>query len=280
MIVIPLIKLPFQVAGLALKALPDPKWIICAASIAVIAVQPINKQVESAYHFGFEKSITTPSVGVGKLRTPEINVKIYHIPAAQQVVEASQKVVAEVVTTVAQSAGLDVDFTIGNPDEVETAIIHGAINLGITDVGQISYILATARHESASYSTIHEIGAGGYCGDSKKYDGWAGVGLVQLTWKGNYEEAKTKLGFDHLTTEDFCRHIATRPDVVITILIQGMMEGWFTGVGLPRYVNESKRDYVNARRVVNGVDRKYHIAAIAKNYESMVEQVLRDYDVK
>jgi hypothetical protein len=273
MIVIPLIKLPFQLTGLVLKALPGPKWIIGAASVAVIGFQPINQQVESAWHYGFEKTISTPSVGVGKLRTPEVTVRVFHIPSAKQVVE-------QTVEAVAQAAGLDVNFRIGQRDEVIQAIIHGAINMGVTDVGQISYILATAQHESDSFRTLHEYGKGGYCGKSNSYDGWAGVGLVQLTWRGNFEKQKKKLGFDHLTTEEFCNTIATRPDVAVTVLVGGMIDGDFTGVGLPRYVNGSKRDYLNARRTVNGTDRAAHIASIAKNYESLVEKVLIDYGVK
>ena len=272
--------IPFHLAAQVLKLLPKPAPLITGACAAVVFVQPINQQVESAWHYGFEKSVSTPSVGIGRLRAPEVTVKIFHIPAGKQVVESTKQIVESVVNTTIESIGLDVNFTLGNPDEVETAIIHGALNFGITDVGQISYILATAKLESDRFKTLHEYGTGGYCGEAHKYDGWGGVGLVQLTWKGNFERQKRKLGFDHLSTEEFCKTVAIKPDVAITILIGGMMDGDFTGVGLPRYVNENKRDYVNARRVVNGVDRAHHIAAIARNYESMVERVLKDYGIQ
>jgi hypothetical protein len=249
------------------------KVIVGAASLSVIAIQPINKQVESAWYFGFEKTVSSPSIGIGSLRSPEVTVRLFHYPSGQQIVES-------VVNTAAEAAGLDVNFRIGQRDEVITAIIHGSINLGIKDVGQISYILATAQHESASFSTLKEIGRGEGCGNGNAYDGWTGIGLVQLTWKGNFEKAKTKLGFSDMSTEQFCRELATRPDVATTILISGMMEGWFTGRSLPQYVAGGKRDYLNARRVVNGTDRASHIAAIARNYEALVEKTLEDYDVK
>jgi hypothetical protein len=117
------------------------------------------------------------------------------------------------------SKGLPVGFTVGQRDQTVSAIFNGALNLGITDPYQISYILATAQHESASFSTLHEFGTGGYCGSARKYDGWAGVGLVQLTWKGNFDRARQRLGFDEMTAEQFCKEVASRPDVAVTILL-------------------------------------------------------------
>ena len=173
--------------------------------------------------------------------------------------------------------GLPVGFTVGQADETVSAIFNGAINLGVTDPYQISYILATAQHESASFRTLHEFGTGGYCGSARKYDGWAGVGLVQLTWKGNFDRARKRLGFDDMGAEQFCKEVAARPDVAVTILIEGMMGGWFTGVGLPRYVGGGRRDYVNARRVVNGNDQDARIAGIARGYEPRVKAWLREH---
>ena len=39
------------------------------------------------------------------------------------------------------------------------------------------------------------------------------------------------------------------------ILFDGMIDGWFTGVGLPTYFNASTEDPYNARRTVNGTDK-------------------------
>ena len=232
----------------------------------------MNKLVESYWHYGFEKVFSIPPIGVGQLKTPPVTLKAFYIPSGKQVVE-------EAVEEVVKATGLDVNFSIGQPDEVETAIIHGALNFGITDVGQISYILATAKHESDNFNTIFEYGKGGYCGNSNDYDGFAGVGLVQLTWKGNYKKQKNKLRYDHLSAEEFCKLMSEQPDLIITVLIGGMMDGDFTGYTLPEFVAGDNRDYVNARRVVNGVDRAYRIADIAEGYEDMVERTLEDYGV-
>ena len=174
---------------------------------------------------------------------------------------------------------LDVSFDINNADPSDeiTAIYHAAINLGVTDPHQIAYILATAQHESASFSTLHEIGQGPGCGAGYDYDGWTGVGLVQLTWQGNFQRAQQRLGFADMSPEQFCKEVATRPDVAATILIRGMNEGWFTGLALSEFVTEQSVDYIGARRTVNGTDRASHIAEIAQNYEVQVRQWLKEY---
>ena len=42
-----------------------------------------------------------------------------------------------------------------------------------------------------------------------------------------------------------------------------MVEGWFTGKKLSDYFNE-KTDYINARKIVNGLDKADIIAGYAK----------------
>lgn len=171
---------------------------------------------------------------------------------------------------------LDVSFDIDNADPSDeiTAIFNAAINLGVTDPHQIAYILATAQHESANFSTLHEIGQGPGCGAGYDYDGWTGVGLVQLTWKGNFKKAQAALGFADMPTKKFCQEVATRPDVAATILVRGMTEGWFTGLTLSEFISGGHADYVGARAVVNGSDRAGDIAAISLNYEPQVRQWL------
>jgi hypothetical protein len=90
MLVVPLIKLPFQLAGLALKVLPDPKFLIAGASLLVITVQPINKQVESAWHFGFNWQ-----VGIGPAK-----VSLIRIPSGQEIVK-------QIVVQAEEATGFD-----------------------------------------------------------------------------------------------------------------------------------------------------------------------------
>ncbi|QPB10387.1 putative endolysin [Acinetobacter phage Ab_SZ3] len=90
-----------------------------------------------------------------------------------------------------------------------------------------------------------------------------GRGYVQLTWLENYVKAGLKLGHD----------FAKNPDDVmikewaVKILITGMMEGWFTGHALTRYISQSKKDYVGARRVINSQDRANKVAEYAQVFE-------------
>jgi hypothetical protein len=47
-----------------------------------------------------------------------------------------------------------------------------------------------------------------------------------------------------------------------------MIFGWFTGHNLADYITPTRQDYVNARRIVNGVDKAEHIAKNARAFLS------------
>jgi hypothetical protein len=100
-------------------------------------------------------------------------------------------------------------------------------------------------------------------------EGWFGRGYVQLTHKRNYERATRETGFNLVRNPDLALH----PEVAAAVLVQGMMQGWFTGRALPEYVNAQSVDYANARRVVNAMDRARDIAAIAEQYERAITDV-------
>lgn len=65
--------------------------------------------------------------------------------------------------------------------------------------------------------------------------------------------------------------LVNKPDLTLTpeissqILVNGMLNGSFTTAPLIRYINSSKVDFINARRVVNGLDKAYEIAEYANN---------------
>lgn len=96
-----------------------------------------------------------------------------------------------------------------------------------------------------------------------RYYPWHGRGYVQLTWESNYKRASKELGVDLVTDP----RAAMQPENAVRVLVYGCQNGWFTGKKLSDYINASKRDYVNARRVVNGTDKAKAIAEIAKDYE-------------
>lgn len=154
---------------------------------------------------------------------------------------------------------------------------------------QGAYILATVWHETGGkMQPVSEIGKGRtraygqwYKNSKGELYGWKngakreaylqsecphlfyGRGLPQLTWYDNYKKASEKLGVDFVNNPE----LALDMKLSTRILIVGMKEGWFTGHTLDRHINQSKKDYTNARRIINGMDRATHVAGIAAIFE-------------
>lgn len=129
------------------------------------------------------------------------------------------------------------------------------------DVRWLSYILATAYHETAhTLVPCTEIGRG--VGrpygipDRDTGQTYYGRGFVQLTWKTNYDLQANLLNLDLLHHPD----LALDPKVAAGILIEGMCLGAFTGRSLARYFGPSTDDPIGARAVVNGGDHAAQIA--------------------
>lgn len=131
----------------------------------------------------------------------------------------------------------------------------------------LAYILATAKWETNhTMQPIKELGSSAYL-RGKKYWPWIGRGFVQLTWKYNYEKYHDVVlrTFDVDIIKD--PDAAMRMDVASYIIIDGMIGGVFTGKGLKTYTDkEGNLDWIQARRVVNGLDRATEIAGIAKQF--------------
>lgn len=128
---------------------------------------------------------------------------------------------------------------------------------------QLAYILATAYHETAhTMKPVREYGGENYL-KAKKYYPYVGMGYVQLTWKENYEKASKKLGVDFVKDPKKL----LEPRYAAPILVDGMLEGWFTGKKLSDYITLTKSDFVNARRIVNGTDKASLIAGYASEYD-------------
>lgn len=139
------------------------------------------------------------------------------------------------------------------------------------ELAQAAYILATAYHESDRFRTMEEYASGAAyegrttLGNTQPGDGvrFKGRGFVQITGRRNYTDWANRLGVDLVGNPA----LAARIDHATTILIDGMMLGTFTGRKLPDYVIGTKKDFVNARRVVNGTDRAGLIANHARAFE-------------
>ena len=129
---------------------------------------------------------------------------------------------------------------------------------------ELAYVLATAYHETAhTMKPVREYGGETYL-KSKKYYPYVGMGYVQLTWDYNYKKASSKLGVDFMKNP----RLLLEPKYAVKILLVGMKEGWFTGKKLSDYITLQKSDYLNARRIINGVDRAKDISDLAVVYEN------------
>lgn len=97
-------------------------------------------------------------------------------------------------------------------------------------------------------------------------DGWnyCGRGQVHLTGRDNYIKAGKALGLDLVGSPD----LALRRDVSARILVEGMVQGWFTGKRLTDYY-----EYKDMRRVVNGTDQADKIAGYAGKFEAALKLI-------
>ena len=129
-------------------------------------------------------------------------------------------------------------------------------------------------------------------GDGAKY---MGRGFVQLTWKNNYRKMSQLLiqnGFQYsqdgvrygngqngtqkIDLVKNYRHVNKNKDLAARILVLGMDGGHYANSGgLDSYIPENQvatqAHFENARRIVNGVDKKKHIADNAQ----IIVKVLR-----
>ena len=151
---------------------------------------------------------------------------------------------------------------------------------------QVAYLLATTYHETAhTFKPIKEYGSNKYLskydtgrlakalGNTPQADGdgikYAGRGHLMITGYYNYKFAGEQLGIDLINNPD----LALEPKYSAEILVMGSINGWFTGKKLSDYINDKKKDYINARRVINGLDK----ARLIASYAVVFEKALRSY---
>ncbi len=168
-----------------------------------------------------------------------------------------------------------------------TTIIDEWERRKLTDLRWLAYMLGTVKWETDhTMQPIREAGGPAYLkkmydplgarpalarrngntgpGDGVKY---CGRGYVQLTWRANYRRMGELLKLPLEDNPD----LALQPDVAAKILFEGMLRaesfrGDFTGKSLEDYFNDTKTDWINARRIINGTDRAAEIAAISKQF--------------
>jgi hypothetical protein len=167
---------------------------------------------------------------------------------------------------------------------IESLLTSLERDAAVTDARWAAYMLATVKHEcDNTWQPIEEYGRG----KSREYGKpvpisdeqgkttfvtYYGRGYVQLTWERNYAAMSTKLGLGN----ELVIHPEKVLDPVIAykIMSLGMRTGVFTTKKLADYINAAKCDYVNARRVINGLDKARNIAEYAEDIEGFLRKSL------
>lgn len=150
----------------------------------------------------------------------------------------------------------------------------------------LAYVLGTAFHEvDKKMQPIKEYGGDAYfmrmydktgarphvaaelgntqVGDGKRFPG---RGFVQLTGRKNYLFWTQKTGVDLVADPNKAMDL----NVATQVIFEGMRLGTFTGKKLADYFNDNKEDWVNARRIVNGLDKAHLIAGHAKRFYAAI----------
>lgn len=154
----------------------------------------------------------------------------------------------------------------------------------VVDIRHAAYMLATVKHECAdTWQPIAERGSPGYFamyepgtrrgdalgnlhhGDGARYKG---RGYVQITGLDNYTRISLAVGI--ADTLRLYPEQALEPATAYRIMSVGMRDGLFTGARLGKYINATRCDYLQARRVINGMDRAELIAGYAVALEGML----------
>lgn len=160
----------------------------------------------------------------------------------------------------------------------------------VTDIRWAAYMLATVYHETAAtMSPIDEFGSTAYfeqrygshtavgrnLGNTQPGDGarFHGRGYVQLTGRRNYTVMSQRLLDSYGVSVDLATDPERAKDILTAyrVMSLGMRDGSFTGKSLRQYITGRRCDYVNARRIINGLDR----AALVARHAEAFERILR-----
>lgn len=162
--------------------------------------------------------------------------------------------------------------------------ILAAMENRITNAVQMAYVLATAYHETGrrmialregfarsdteARKIVKRMGYKYATPDPVTGHVYYGRGHVQLTWADNYKRMGARIGVDLYRNPDLALDVENSAK----ILVDGMEFGLFTGKGLGDYFFGDKNDPVNARRIINGVDKAEMIAGYHDKFLAALKQ--------
>jgi putative chitinase len=154
----------------------------------------------------------------------------------------------------------------------------------IVDIRWAAYMLATIKHECADrWRPIEEFGKGkgrpyGAPVTVADADGtqftntYYGRGFVQLTWKFNYDRLGRALGVGNALI--LHPEHALEPTTAYKIMSYGMRQGFFTTKKLSDYIHDDSCDYLQSRRIINGLDQAERIQEYAQKLETILKDSL------
>lgn len=184
----------------------------------------------------------------------------------------------------------------------------------VTDLRWAAYMLATTKWETGdTFKPVRERGSRAYfvqrygsqtrvgkiLGNDTPEEGalYAGVGHTQNTGENNAEMLERALPQEYPDViarwEDrhgrkFDLTVGDQPDddgdflhlmdpeISYCAMSVAMRRGLYTGVDLGRYINPGGCDYVNARKIINGMDQAYRIARFAVLLEGILREAADD----
>lgn len=170
-------------------------------------------------------------------------------------------------TQVILAAGLKVT------DTRIASVIAVATELDIQQVtrpSQIAYVLATVAHECGFEPIPERRAKAGTAVWKMQERYWSsryyGRGFPQLTWKKNYEKFQELINRPLVENPD----LLLDPEISAEVLVVGMRDGLFTGVKLSDFLHDTKTDFFNARKIVNGTYAAEKVVLLAIKIQNLL----------
>lgn len=155
-------------------------------------------------------------------------------------------------------------------DAIDSFLNFVDIDFNRLTIPQWSYVFATVFHETnATFLPIKEAYwlSEEWRKKNFRYYPYYGRGYVQITWKENYAKFSKQLNEDFVKNPD----LVMVPKYAFKILVDGFINGDFTGKKITDFIDGNVKDYKGARRCINGTDKAQLIA----NYAILFEKILQ-----